>query len=262
MGRGGQARERAEEKRALEAHLQRLQEEQDAWDAVVAAIRAKGSKEGQAASEQEEQDEAVAEELEAKLEELHKAYEVGKSIKTGRYKQVAAKVLKGVIGESNTKVAVAAAALRAVNAAVEKRTTQHVEMSFKEARVFLQECTAAAPEGRPAAPSVPRTARAAEVVSGGGWTSMAAGEVFGGEGQMDAERVDFDEFCFPEPTEKLTDEKLDEQIKGLLSRSKLETTKARDRYVQIMRNHKDAFCMGLKDFKPGQVCSPLHPLKV
>ena len=79
---------------------------------------------------------------------------------------------------------------------------------------------------------------------------------------MDEERVDLDAFCFPEPTEKLTDEKLDEQIKVLLSNSKLETARARERYVQIMKAHKDAFCMGLKDFKPGQVDAALLKLHV
>ena len=79
---------------------------------------------------------------------------------------------------------------------------------------------------------------------------------------MDSERVDLDEFCFPEPQEKLTDERLDEQIKVLLGRSKLETVKARERYVQIMKAHKEAFCMGLKDFKPGQVDAPQLKLHV
>ena len=105
-------------------------------------------------------------------------------------------------------------------------------------------------------------ARAAEAVSSSGWTSTPSGDVFGGEGQMDSERVDLDEFCFPELQEKLTDEKLDEQILGLRDKSKLETVEARERYVQIIRAHKEAFCMGLKDFKPGQVDAPQLKLHV
>ena len=61
---------------------------------------------------------------------------------------------------------------------------------------------------------------------------MPSGDVFGGEGQMDSERVDLYEFCFPEPQEKPADEKFDKQIKGLLDRSNLETVKARERYVR------------------------------
>jgi hypothetical protein len=58
---------------------------------------------------------------------------------------------------------------------------------------------------------------------------------------MDEERVDLDAFCFPEPTEKLTDEKMDKQINVLLSKSKLKTARARERYVQIMKAHKTFF---------------------
>jgi hypothetical protein len=108
---------------------------------------------------------------------------------------------------------------------------------------------------------MPKTVRAAEVVSSPGWTSTKSGNVFGGKGQIDDERVDLDEFCFPEP-EKLTDEKLEEYIKALLGKSKLETVKARERYARIMRAHKEAFCTGLTDFKPGQVDAPQLKLEV
>ena len=185
-----EAEELAEEKRKLEAKAERLQNEQDAWDAAVAAVRAKGTPEGEAAREQEEQDDAVAEELEAKLEELEKARAAGKKLKAGRYKQIAATALKSALG-GQSKAVVAAAVLSAVKEAMETKETQHIELTYDEARVSLQQCTVEMPEMQPAAPSVPKTARAAEVVSSSGWTSTPSGEVFGGEGQMDSERVDF-----------------------------------------------------------------------
>ena len=77
------ARELAEEKRKLEERAEKLQEEQDAWEAAVAAVRAKETPEGEAAREQEEQEDAMLDELEAKLEELDKAREVGKQAQEG-----------------------------------------------------------------------------------------------------------------------------------------------------------------------------------
>ena len=76
----------------------------------MAAVRAKGTPEGEAAREQEEQDDAVAEELEAKLEELEKARAAGKKLKAGRYKQIAATALKSALG-GQSKAVVAAAVL-------------------------------------------------------------------------------------------------------------------------------------------------------
>ena len=257
-----EAKQLAEEVRRLKEQQARLQEEVDAWEEAAAAIRAKGTPEGEAAREQEEREEAVAEELELKLEELHQARVAAKKLGGGRFQQVAAATLKQALAGAACKTVVAAAALRAVNEAVESRTTQHVEMSFDEARVFLNKCTEGMqPVHEPAAPGVPKTVRAAEVVSSPGWTSTKSGDVFGGEGVIDDERVNLDEFCFPEP-EKLTDEKLEEHIKALLSKSKLETVRARERYVRIMKAHKDAFCTGLKDFKPGQVDAPQLKLEV
>jgi hypothetical protein len=87
-----------------------LKEEQDAWAAAVAAVRAEGKAEGQAALEQEEQ-------------------------------EVEAAKLKETLGGKASKAVVAAAVARAVNEAATSKTTQHVMLSFSEARVFLQECT-------------------------------------------------------------------------------------------------------------------------
>ena len=200
--------------------------------------RVRGEEEtGIEGEEQEEEEDAMLDELELKLQELEHASKVAEQVKQGRFTQVAAATLKETLGGKASKAVVAAAVARAVNEAATSKSTQHVELSFSEARVFLQECTTGpTPEAAPAAPSVPKTARAAEVVSNGTWQTKTSGDVFGGEGTMDEERVDLDAFCFPEPTEKLTDEKLDEQIKVLLSKSKLETARARERIARALLN--------------------------
>jgi hypothetical protein len=233
-----------EEKRKLEEKEKKLKEEQDAWTATVAAVRAKGTAKGQVALEQKKQEDAMLDELELKLQKLEHVSKVAEQVKQCRLMQVAAATLKKTLGGKASKTVVAAAVARAVNEAATSKSTQYIELSFSEARVFLQELpTWPTPEAAPVALSVPKTARAAVVMSNGTWQTKTSGNVSGGEGTMDEERVDLDAFCFPEPTEKLTDEKLDEQSKVLLSKSKLETGRARERYVLIMKAHKDTFCI-------------------
>ena len=255
------AKELEVEQRLLEEKRVKLQEEQDVWEAAVAAVKAKGTPEGAAAMKQDDEEETILEELEQKLEELEQARKAGANLTKGRYMAVAAADLRKALGPTSGKMEVAAAVQRAVNEAIASGKTQHVEVSRDQAIAFLRECTEEA-DKQPAAPSVPKTARAAEVVSGTDWEKRSSGEIFGGEGAIDSERVDLNEFCFPEPEEKLTDERLEEHIKGLLAKSKLETVKARERYVRIMKDHKEAFCTGLKDFKPGQVDAPKLKLHV
>src|SRR5690606_9655233 len=142
------------------------------------------------------------------------------------------------------------------------REKVHIELDGEQMKVFLKDCTASTEQATAAAPSVPKTARAADVVTKGEWLKAKSGDVFGGEGAAEAEGVDLDEFCFPEKAEDLTDEAYAEAVAKLVKNSKFQTREARERYREVMLRSKAAYCSGLKDFVPGQVDEPKLKLAV
>ncbi|TXH00892.1 MAG: hypothetical protein E6R05_06395, partial [Candidatus Moraniibacteriota bacterium] len=105
-----------------------------------------------------------------------------------------------------------------------------------------------------AALTVRAVERLKEVEQGQGWVRVDASEVFGGSGDDEIMEVDEDEYCLPEfRNSDMQKDSYMKEVERLLQESDLRTDKARTRYKEVMWDNRDAYCLSLDDFIPGQL---------
>ena len=105
------------------------------------------------------------------------------------------------------------------------------------------------------------TVKAAYVIEQGNkngvWNSKPSEEFLGTE--LEAETVDPDEFCMPEPKKTWDDvamRQFKERVVELANKSSLREPDSKERYTDIMMRYRDAYTLSLDHFKPGQLDVP------
>ncbi len=106
---------------------------------------------------------------------------------------------------------------------------------------------------------VAMTIRAADVIEANAkkqqWARVASQEFLGTQAEV-PEPIDPDEYCVPLPRAEQDDKEFHALVQKLASQSAYQSEETRQRYMAVMTKHKEAYCLSLEAFVPGQLDVP------